>query len=155
MFRVVYYIRNSKNMNKETKLYKLPNIPFSFTLRHKTVFKWILSKPDVFTCFVCIWSFGRVWSSKYTLPVSFRARRAGTHTSPGEQCLSCGLYFQHFIIKHVQQLTVKTAFYNNRQTIDLMFWSGRNECVTLVKEGSCARRKRGYILRSQNKIKNH
>ncbi len=80
---------------------------FSFTLGHK-LFKWIISKPTVFTYFVCIWLFGRARSSKCTLLVSFRAHHAGTHThthtfQPGEQCLSCGLYIQRFIIKHIQQ----------------------------------------------------
>ncbi len=50
-----------------------------------------------------------VWTrqnSKCTLLVSFRARRTHTHTlQPGEQHLSCGLYFQRFIIKHVQQFS--------------------------------------------------
>ncbi len=52
--------------------------------------------------------------------------RTHTHThahtlQPEEQRFSCGLYFQRFIIKHVQQFSnCKEAFYNNRQTIDLI-----------------------------------
>ncbi len=136
-----------------------------------TVFKWILSKPAVFTCFVCIWSFGRVWSSKCTLLVRFRARRAGTQThththththrlQPGEQHLSCGLYFQRFIIKHVQQFSnckddILQQSTNDWSDSDVKFWSGRNECAPLWREGSCARRNAAIILRSQNKIKTH
>ncbi len=85
---------------------------FSFTLRYKLCLKWILSKPSVFTYCMCIWSFGRARSSECTLLVCFGARRARarTHThahtlQPGEQRLSCGLYFQRFIIKHVQQFS--------------------------------------------------
>ncbi len=46
------------------------------------------------------------------LLVCFGARRARAHThthahtlQPEEQRLSCGLYFQRFIIKHVQQFS--------------------------------------------------
>ncbi len=75
-----------------------------------TVFKWIISKPAVFTYFVCISSFGRARSSKCSLlclSVLERAMQAHTHTHThthihGEQHLLCGLYFQHFIIKHVE-----------------------------------------------------
>ncbi len=56
----------------------LPTVLVHFKIQ--TVFKWIFSKPSVFTCFVCIWSFGRARSSKCILLVSFRARRARTHT---------------------------------------------------------------------------
>ncbi len=120
---------------------------FSFTLRHK-LFKWRLSKPAVFTCSVCIWSFGH----------SFRARRTHTHThtlQPGEQHLSCGLYFQHFIIKHVQQFSnckdgILQQSTNDWSDSDVKFWSGRNECAPLWREGSCARRNAAIILRSKN-----
>ncbi len=83
---------------------------FSFTLRYKLCFKWILSKPSVFTYCVCIWSFGRAEAqSVICLSVLERAythTHTHTHTlQPGEQRLSCGLYFQRFIIKHVQQFT--------------------------------------------------
>ncbi len=109
---------------------------FSFTLRYKLCFKWILSKPSVFTCFVCIWSFGRARSSKRTLLVCFGARRAAhahthTHTHTRTQTHT------HFSLRNSVSrvdctfnillsnmssnlVTVKTAFYNNRQTIDLI-----------------------------------
>ncbi len=142
---------------------------FSFTLRHELCFKWILSKPSVFTCFVCIWSFGRARSSKCTLLVCFGARRtrtraphtharAHTHThthtlQPEEQRLSCGLYFQRFIIKHVQQFSnckdgILRQSTDDWSDSDVEFWSGKNECAPLWREGSCARRNTAIIFRS-------
>ncbi len=132
---------------------------FSFTLRYKLCFKWILSKPSVFTCFVCIWSFGRARSSKCTLLVCFGARRARAHThthahtlQPEEQRLSCGLYFQRFIIKHVQQFSNCKDCILQQSTDDWSdsdkFWSGRNECAPLWREGSCARKNTAIIFRS-------
>ncbi len=102
---------------------------FSFTLRYKLCFKWILSKPSVFTCFVCIWSFGRARSSKCTLLVCFGARRAHTHTHTHTHThfslrnsvsrVDCTF---NVLLSNVSSnlVTVKTAFYNNRQTIDLI-----------------------------------
>ncbi len=130
-----------------------------------TVFKWLLSKPAVFTYFVCIWSFGRAPSSKCILLVSFRARRAGMHThththtrthtfQPGEQHLLCGLYFQRFIIKHVQQFSnCKDGII--QQSIDLILTLGFGQGGTneLWREGSCARRNAAIILRSQKSTK--
>ncbi len=133
---------------------------FSFTLRYKLCFKWILSKPSVFTCFVCIWSFGRARSSKCTLLVCFGARRARAHThthththtaranthahtlQPEEQRLSCGLYFQRFIIKHVQQFSnckdgILQQSTDDWSDSDVKFWSGRNECAPLWREELC------------------
>ncbi len=139
---------------------------FSFTLRYKLCFKWILSKPSVFTCFVCIWSFGRARSSKCTLLVCFGARRARAHTrarkhththahtlQPEEQRLSCGLYFQRCIIKHVQQFSnckdgILRQSTDDWSDSDVKFWSGRNECAPLWREGSCARRNTAIIFRS-------
>ncbi len=141
---------------------------FSFTLRYKLCFKWILSKPSVFTCFVCIWSFGRARSSKCTLPVCFGARRARAHThtraqthththahtlQPEEQRLSCGLYFQRFIIKHVQQFInckdgILQQSTDDWSDSDVKFWSGRNECAPLWREGSYARRNTAINCRS-------
>ncbi len=121
------------------------------------VFKWILSKPAVCTYFVCIWSFGRSRSSKCTLLVSFRERCcAGAHTrtfQPGEQRL---LYIQRFIIKHVQQFSnckdgILQQSTDDWSDSDVKFWSGRNECAPLWREGSCARRNTAIILRSQKK----
>ncbi len=116
---------------------------FSFTWRYKLCFKWILSKPSVFTCFVCIWSFGRARSSKCILLVSFRARRARTHTHTHTHARAHTHTHTHTharthfsLRKSVSRVdcifnvllsnmssnlvTVKTAFYNNRQTIDLI-----------------------------------
>ncbi len=139
---------------------------FSFTWRYKLCFKWILSKPSVFTCFVCIWSFGRARSSKCILLVSFRARRARTHTQthththththtlqPEEKRLSCGLYFQRFIIKHVQQFSnckdgILQQSTDDWSDSDVQVWSGRNECAPLWREGSCVRRNTAIIFRS-------
>ncbi len=42
----------------------------------------------------------------YTRAQTHTHARANTHTlQPEEQHLSCGLYFQRFIIKHVQQFS--------------------------------------------------
>ncbi len=127
---------------------------FLITLR-QTVFKWIISKLAVFTYFVCIWSFGRARSSKCTLLVSFRARRAGTHThfSLGNS-ISCGFYIQCFIIKHVQQFSnckdgILQQSTNDWSDSDVKFWSGMNKCAPLWREGSCARRNAAIILKSQ------
>ncbi len=40
---------------------------------------------------------------------------------------------------------------NDWSDSDVKFWSGRNECAPLWREGSCARRNATIILRSQNK----
>ncbi len=132
----------------------------SRSLEDINCFKWILSKPSVFTCFVCIWSFGRARSSKCTLLVSFRARththththtHANTHThthtrahtlQPEEKRLSCGLYFQRFIIKHVQQFSnckdcILQQSTDDWSDSDVKFWSGRNECAPLWREELC------------------
>ncbi len=128
---------------------------FSFTLRYKLCFKWILSKPSVFTYCVCIW---RARSSECTLLVCFGARRARacahTHAlQPEEQRLWCGLYFQHFIIKHVQQFSnckdgILQQSTDDWSDSDVKFWSGRNECAPLWREGSSARRNTAIIFRS-------
>ncbi len=110
---------------------------FSFTLRYKLCFKWILSKPSVFTCFVCIWSFGRARSSKCTLLVCFGARRARAHTHTHTHARTRAQTHTHFSLRNSVSrvdctfnvllsnmssnlVTVKMAFYNNRQTIDLI-----------------------------------
>ncbi len=84
--------------------------------------------------------------------------RANTHThahtlQPEEQRLSCGLYFQHFIIKHVQQFSnckdgILQQSTDDWSDSDVKFWSGRNECAPLWREGSCARRNTAIIFRS-------
>ncbi len=91
---------------------------FSFTLRYKLC----LSEYSVFTCFVCIWSFGRVWSSECTLLVCFGARtRTHTHFSLGNSVSRVDCTFNVLLSNMSSNLvTVKTAFYNNWQTIDLI-----------------------------------
>ncbi len=134
---------------------------FSFTLRYKLCFKWLLSKSCVFTCFVCIWSFGRAEAqSVFCLSVLERAAHTHTHArkhthtlQPEEQRLSCGLYFQRFIIKHVQQFSnckdgILQQSTDDWSDSDVKFWSGRNECAPLWREGSCARRNTAIIFRS-------
>ncbi len=84
--------------------------------------------------------------------------RAQTHThahtlQPEEQRLSCGLYLQHFIIKHVQQFSnckdgILQQSTDDWSDSDVKFWSGRNECAPLWREESCARRNRAIIFRS-------
>ncbi len=84
--------------------------------------------------------------------------RAQTHThahtlQPEEQRLSCGLYFQHFIIKHVQQFSnckdgILQQSTDDWSDSDVQVWSGRNECAPLWREGSCARRNTAIIFRS-------
>ncbi len=86
-----------------------------------------------------------------------RARKH-THThahtlQPEEQRLSCGLYFQHFIIKHVQQFSnckdgILQQSTDDWSDSDVKFWSGMNECAPLWREGSCARRNTAIIFRS-------
>ncbi len=112
---------------------------FSFTLRHKLCFKWRPSKPSVFTYCVCIWSFGRARSSKCTLLVCFGARRARAHkhTHTHAHTHTHTHTHTHFSLRNSVSrvdctfnvllsnmssnlVTVKTAFYNNRQTIDLI-----------------------------------
>ncbi len=84
--------------------------------------------------------------------------RANTHThahtlQPEEQRLSCGLYFQRFIIKHVQQFSnckdgILQQSTDDWSDSDVKFWSGRNECALLWREGSCARKNTAIIFRS-------
>ncbi len=96
---------------------------FSFTLRYKLCFKWIPSKRAVFTYCVCIWSFGRARSSKCILLVFFGARRARAHThfSLRNSVSRADCTFNILLSNMSSNLvTVKTAFYNNRQTIDLI-----------------------------------
>ncbi len=139
---------------------------FSFTLRHKLCLsEYSPSRP--FLHALCV--FDRLYSSEaqsvLCLSVLERAAhthsrvqtRAQTHTlQPGEQRLSCGLYFQHFIIKHVQQFSnckdcILQQSTNDWSDSDVKFWSGRNECAPLWRDGSCARRNAAIILRSQKK----
>ncbi len=65
-------------------------------------------------------------SSKCNLLVSFRARRTGTHTHTrtlrlGNSVSRADCTFNILLSNMSSNLvTVKTAFYNNRQTIDLI-----------------------------------
>ncbi len=143
---------------------------FSFTLRHKlSLSEYSPSRP--FLHALCV--FDRLDASEaqsvLCLSVLERAAQAltrarkhtHTHTlQPGEKRLSCGLYFQHFIIKHVQQFSncndgILQQSTDDWSDSDVKFWSGRNECAPLWREGSCARRKAAILLRSQNKLKTH
>ncbi len=135
---------------------------FSFTLRHKLCLsEYSPSRP--FLHALCV--FDRLDASEaqsvLCLSVLERAAEAHKHRlQPGEQRLSCGLYFQHFIIKHVQQFSnckdgILQQSTNDWSDSDIQFWSGRNECAPLWREGSCARRNAAIILKSQNKIKTH
>ncbi len=76
-----------------------------------------------------------------------------THTSAWETASLVRIVLSTFYYQTcpANLVTVKTEFYNNRQTIDLIlkFWSGRNECAPLWREGRCARRNAAIILRSQ------
>ncbi len=132
---------------------------------------------------VCIWSFGRTRSLEraahahthththtrarkhtHTLTLTLTRTHAHTHThthackhthtlQPEEQRLSCGLYFQYFIIKHVQQFSnckdgILQQSTDDWSDSDVKFWSGRNECAPLWREGSCVRRNMAIIFRS-------
>ncbi len=147
----------------------------SLTLRHELCFKLILSKPSVFTHCVCIWSFGRDRSSKCTLLGCFGARRtrARTHTHTRAQTHTRANAHTHThthfsLGNSVSQradctlnilssnmssnlVTVKTAFYNNRQTIDLILMLRFGQGGTNARrceEKSCARRNTAIIFRS-------
>ncbi len=130
---------------------------FSFTLRYKLFEVNTLSKPSIFTYCVCIWSFGRARSSVYFACLFWSVPRAHT-LQPEEQCLSCGLYFQRFIIKHVQQFSnCKDGILQSTDDwsdFDVKVWSGRNECAPLWREGRCARRNTAIIFRSKKKTLN-
>ncbi len=142
---------------------------FLFTLRHK-LFKWIISKPAVFTYCVSIWSFGRDQSSKCTLLVSFRARRthtrahththtrAQTHThfSLGNSISRANCTFKVLLSNMSSNLEnckdgILQQSTNDLSDSDVKFWSERNECAPLWREGSCARSNAAIILRSQKK----
>ncbi len=93
------------------------------TIKTWTVFKWIISKPAVFTCFVCIWSFERAEAqSLHCLSVLERAAQALTHISACGNSISCVDFTFNVLLSNMSSnlATVKTAFYNNRQTIDLI-----------------------------------
>ncbi len=138
---------------------------FSFTLRYKLCLcEYSPSRP--FLHALCV--FDRLDApeaqSVLCLSVLERAAHAHTHThthtranthalQPEEQRLSCGLYFQHFIIKHVQQFSnckdgILQQSTDDWSDSDVKFWSGRNECAPLWREGSCSRRNTAINCRS-------
>ncbi len=133
---------------------------FSFTSRHKLCLSEY-SPSRSFLHALCV--FDRLDASEaqsvLCLSVLERAAHARahthTHTSAWETASLVRIVLSTFYYQTcpANLVTVKMAFYNNRQTIDLIlkFWSGRNECVPLWREGSCARRNAAIILRSQNK----
>ncbi len=101
---------------------------FSFTLTYKLCLSEC-SPSRPFLHIVCIWSFGRARSSECTLLVCFGARRARAHTHTHTHThLSLGNSFSradctfNVLLSNMSSnlVTVKTAFYNNRQTIDLI-----------------------------------
>ncbi len=112
-----------------------------FTLRYKLYLsEYSSSQLFYFTCFMCIWSFGRTKTQKCPLLVSFRARahahtRTHTHTHThihGEQRLSCGFYFQRFIIIHVQQFSNCKDVHGHGRTFHLTV-GGDNNIIIIIK----------------------
>ncbi len=114
---------------------------FSFTLRHKLCLsEYSPSRP--FLHALCVFYRLDVPEAQSVLCLSVLERAAHTHThtlQPGEQRLSCGLYFKHFIIKHVQQFInckdgILQQSTNDWSDSDVKFWSGRNKCAPLWRE---------------------
>ncbi len=151
----IHKIRYSKNMNKETKLNKLTNIPFIVCVFDRLDAPEAWSAPRTHTH---THTHARKRTHTHAHAHSLTRTHAHTHThahtlQPEEQRLSCGLYFQHFIIKHVQQFSNSKDGILQQSTddwsdSDVKFWSGRNECAPLWREGSCARRNTAMIFRS-------
>ncbi len=143
---------------------------FSFILRYKLYLsEYSSSRLFFFTCFMCIWSFGRTKTQKCPLLVSFRARRGHTrtharththtHTYTGNSVSRADCTLKVLLSNMSSNLaTVKTAFYNNRRTIDLIL------TLSFGQGGTNARRCEGkevvleknaaIILRSQKKTLN-
>ncbi len=146
-------------MNKETKLNKLTNIPFIVCVFDRLDAPEAWSTPRTHTH---THTHARKHTHTHTLTHTHSHARTHTHThththahtlQPEEQRLSCGLYFQHFIIKHVQQFSnckdgILQQSTDDWSDSDVKFWSGRNECAPLWREGSCVRRNTAIIFRS-------
>ncbi len=146
-------------MNKETKLNKLTNIPFIVCVFDRLDAPEAWSAPRTHTH---THTRANTRTHSHTLTRTHAHKRAQTHThthththtlQPEEQRLSCGLYFQHFIIKHVQQFSnckdgILQQSTDDWSDSDVKFWSGRNECAPLWREGSCVRRNTAIIFRS-------
>ncbi len=155
-------------MNKETKLNKLTNIPFIVCVFDRLDAPEAWSAPRTHThthtrAQTHAHTHTRTLTHTHTHARTHTHTRARKHThthahtlQPEEQRLSCGLYFQHFIIKHVQQFSnckdgILQQSTNDWSDSDVKFWSGRNECAPLWREGSCVRRNTAIILRSLKK----
>ncbi len=141
-------LKKLQSVNKTKYWHTIVSQLFSFTLRHELCFKWILSKPSVFTycVYLIVWTrlklkvyFACLFWSAHTHARARKHTRTHTHTvQPEEQRLSCGLYFQHFIIKHVQQFSNSKDGILQQSTddwsdSDVKVWSGRNELRAAVK----------------------
>ncbi len=154
-------LKKLQSVNKTKYWHTIFSQLFSFTLRYKLCLsEYSPSRP--FLHALCV--FDRLdareaLSSTLRSAPHTRAHTHGrTHThahtlQPEEQRLSCGLYFQRFIIKHVQQFSnckdgILQQSTDDWSDSDVKFWSGRNECAPLWREGSCARRNTAIIFRS-------
>ncbi len=138
---------------------------FSFTLRYKLYLSEHSSSRLFFLHVLCVFDRLDAPEAQSVLCLSVLERaaqaRAHTHTharthAHGEQRLSRGLYFQRFIIVHVQQFSnckdcIVQQSTDDWSDSDVKVWSGRNECAPLWREESCARRNAAIILRSQKK----
>ncbi len=133
---------------------------FSFTLRHKLCLsEYSPSRP--FLHALCV--FDRLDApeaqSVLCLSVLERATQAHTHFSLGNSVSRADCTFNILssnLVMSSNLVTVKTAFYNNRQTIDLILtlsfgqgWTNARRCEG--KEVVLDRRNAAIILRSQNK----
>ncbi len=122
---------------------------FSCTLRYKLCLsEYSPSRP--FLHALCVFDRLDAPEAQSVLCLSVLERAA---LQPEEQRLSCGLYFQRFIIKHVQQFSnckdgILQQSTDDWSDSDVKFWSGRNECTPLWREGSCVRRNTAIIFRS-------
>ncbi len=104
------------------------------TIKTWTVFKWI----------VCIWSFERAEAqSLRCLSVLERDAQALTHISAWGNSISCVDFTFNVLLSNMSSnlATVKTAFYNNRQTIDLIltfsFGQGWTNATTVKRRKLC------------------
>ncbi len=119
------------------------------------VYLIVWTRPKLKVYFAC-----QFWSAPRTRARTHTRAHTHTHTlQPGEQRFSCGLYFQRFIIKHVQQFSnckdgILQQSTDDWSDSDVKFWSGRNECAPLWREWSCARRNAAIFLRSKKKTLN-
>ncbi len=145
---------------------------FLFTLRYKLYLSEYSSSRLFFLHVLCV--FDRLDAPKLKCPllVSFRARRARTHTCAQARAHTHARTHTHtgnsvsrvdctfsILLSYISSnlATVKIAFYNNRQMIDLILTLSFGQGGTNARrcEGkSCARRNAAIILRSQKKTLN-